>query len=415
MTDHDFEGLRQQDVRVVVPERNAKDYKNVEVVKDTWMTGRFRELVKKYIRPANFAGFIEQLSYFIGLKRVARDFLVRENVCVLVLVGDRHVGWETAFVQAANKMDIKSLIVPFALSHPESNLKRVKRREMVVRQSWAGKAADTLLQKLYGDWFFGSDGVKYCYHPRNKAVAAKLSGLMPRNPWSQAGGYATRVAVESEQARGELTSQGVEDKKIVVTGKPLSDISYGYDSSASKRRALKATLGADSDDKLIVFALPQYAEHKRLDWDKHFELIDNMLEIISAQGAGAKIIVSLHPKSKRTNYAEMISSHNAILSTVEIYKLVSVCDVYVAGLSSTITTAIGLGKPVIAFDIFDEGENLFKNAPGVELVTTLPELGKSLRKTLCNGIRSNADRSKWALFDGRCTDRVIGELCALSQ
>ena len=79
--------------------------------------GLTRRLSKYLFSRPFFAFWLYLLKYFY-LKIKSRRLLKRESIDILITIGDRHVGWETALIKAANHLGIPSLIVPFAVSDP---------------------------------------------------------------------------------------------------------------------------------------------------------------------------------------------------------------------------------------------------------------------------------------------------------
>lgn len=84
---------------------------------------RLRQILRTHARrqliPRILRQIVERVTHYKLLARKARALLQRESVAAVVLMGDRHLGWETAIVKAANQLGIPSMIVPVALSGPE--------------------------------------------------------------------------------------------------------------------------------------------------------------------------------------------------------------------------------------------------------------------------------------------------------
>lgn len=89
------------------------------------------------------------------------------------------------------------------------------------------------------------------------------------------------------------------DKPIVITG-----IIEDYYILSEKKEGMKIADGIKKKyhikGKIIVFALPQLAEHNMVTWDIHKKNMEKILQIMHEKFG--MVLISLHPKSDIENY-----------------------------------------------------------------------------------------------------------------
>lgn len=342
----------------------------------------------------------------------ARTLLERHrNIRLIITVGDRHVGYETALLREVRKRNIPSLIVPFAMSFPEAAAEpRLRdpefKKKYAVRGPWR-----CFLRILFPSWVYVFKGAPIFFHPPYIALAAWCLGMMPRRPWTIGGGAATKMAVESEAIRKMFIEQGAREEKMVVTGKPGLD-AIAEQLGKQTPRETRQKLGIAPDARVILCTVPQLAEHDLLPWDRHKKEMQFLFETMAA--TGAHVLLSLHPRSDKAWYKPLADAAGAHIVDERIYGLLPACDVFVATYSSIVAQAIALHKPSVVVDFFELEYFLYARAPGVTVLRDRAAFLPTL-KTLLNdpkaydaAVRAQESRGTgWALLDGKNTERVL--------
>lgn len=352
--------------------------------------------------------------------REANALLERESVAALVLIGDRHVGWETALIKAANQRGIPSLIVPFALSAPEIAARLRLRKQDVDRSYGMQTFSNRIAGALFPNWVYKFEGSRLLFSPGVQSVVAWALGIMPKNPWTMGGGAATRMAVESPRLRRVFIEQGVPEEKLLVTGKPSVDQVWEAMQSTN-RYIIREELGIPEAGQVLLCAVPQLAEHHLVSWPQHWQEIEFLFATF-AQLKNVSVLLSLHPKSNPWDYQQLADRYGAILAKRRIYELLPACDVFVATFSSTVMQAIGLSKPTVIVDFYGLDYTFYDDAPGVIVLRSRDQLASTLARLFSDpqyyNLLSEAQcqqASEWILLDGRCTERVVDELYRLVE
>jgi hypothetical protein len=344
----------------------------------------------------------------------SRRLLAAEHVDAVLVMGDRHIGWETALIKAANERDLATLIVPFAISDPDSDIQgRLRKADLDLYR--ASSLMDRLAQRFYPDWVRESPAGPLYFFPIGEALAAQALGMMPQRPWSIGGGAARRMAVESPLALKNYVKEGIPRQKMVVTGKPSND-QIVVQMNLLDPAELRAELGLHRTQQMILCSVPQLAEHKLLPWEDHWQEIEFLFASLS-QVEGARTILSLHPQSDPDRYRELADQYGAVIANRRIYDLVPICDLLVATYSSVVVQAMGCGKPALVVDFYGLDFSYYDNEPGVVILkdrnALVPTIKRLVRDRFYYQQLAEAQKRRareWILLDGHSTQRVVDEL-----
>lgn len=366
--------------------------------------------------------FCLYLYQFSKEKIFAHRLLSRNNIHCILLIGDRHVGPETALVWAGNRLGIPSLIVPFGFSDQESSA--VYRQTL---ENWQSKyGLNSVLNKITAKanprWVFNYKGDALLWNPPAWLVAAQVVGIMPHNPWTLGGGAAWSMAVESRYFKDAFVEQGVPGEKIRVTGKPRYDApAKRWSVQTAEKSRICGEVGIDAEKPLLVCAVHQAAEHGLLSWPEHWEEIEFLFGVLASLRPSANVLLSLHPKSDFNQYAPRAEKYGLIIASDHPYdQLIPICDAYVASFSSTITLAIACHKPTIVIDYYGDGYDFFDDMPGIVVCrsheifsATIGELfaDQECYQRLVKGQAQSA--AYWARFDGKATERLLETIADL--
>lgn len=375
--------------------------------------GKFRNLI-----PGGINSPITLAADYMKMLRGAELVLRRENVCLLILMGDRQIGWETSLIKQANRLNVSSLIVPFALSGPSGDaLYRLKKRESDRAQYQLKGTVNRAAAALFPNWVYKHYGQPLLFYPGSVGLIAWMLGIMPKRPWLLVGGDATRVAVENKVIYDRFSASGVDPEKMTITGHPLMDANVVCDGDSGE--TLMMEYKVEEGQRFVLFAVPHMAEHSLLDWDAHMAVIERTIRSIVAL-PNIRLVLNLHPKSELARYEYLSKQYDTVISTESIYKLISICDIYIGGNSSTVMQAIGMGKPALILDYFDTVEDDYGDAPGTIIVKILddPESFEPILNKLINDEahysalkqQQIAHGEDWVKLDRRCTSRVLAEM-----
>jgi len=372
---------------------------------------------KGLVKWALSLSLVSTLWYLVKYRRFlvkSRKILLVEATAAVVVMGDRHVGWETAMIKTANDLNIPTLIVPFAVSDPYSDF-QARLRLPDVNQYRVSTPIEKIVAARRSQWVLENDGERILFNPVGNALAAKILNMMPDNPWTIGGGAAKRMAVDSQRTLRTFAGEGVPQDKMVVTGKPGDDQIYQAMTALDPNK-VRTELGLSTRQPFILCSVPQLAEHGLLSWDEHWIEIEFLFKSLSEQ-QGTAVILSLHPQSNPGDYQSLAEKYGAVIADRRIYDLIPACAILVATYSSVVVQAIGSGKPTIVVDFYGLDYTYYDDEPGVIVVKDREVLAPTIERLLYNRKyydelvqAQHTRKSDWILLDGECTGRVVSEL-----
>ena len=280
-------------------------------------------------------------------------------------------------------------------------------------------------QRTIAKWFFPQ--ILYTYNnkeiffsPFYTALPGLLFGILPPKPWTLGGGNATKMAVENRFFYNELIKQGTNESKMVVTGKPSTDLIYET-IHTENTNLLRDELGIPNGKKVLLCAVPQLAEHDLVKWERHWWEVVSLFYTFSRLPDVA-VVLSLHPRSYVSEYQPIAEKYGAVISKRRIHELLPICDVFVATFSTTVMLAIGLGKPSVVIDFYDHDYDIYDKAPGVVVIRRRDLLLPTLQKLFYDkdyyedlSTWQKAQAADWISMDGKCTERVVQEIYNLIE
>ena len=365
------------------------------------------EVQKKVVIKKNVYTFLPPLAKNLLLLRAEccrakKLFENQKDIALVIVSGDRSIGIETAIIAQANKKGIPSLIVPFAMSFREAAAEPRLRSGPRGGQYAVSTPMRYVLRLIFPAWVFVYKNTPLFFQPPYTALAARILGIMPKNPWIIGGGAATKMAVESVALRDQLLAQGMPAQKMVVTGKPsLDDIATVLTGKSDR-----------NTEKTILCSVPNFGEHDLLPWDKHKEEMQFLFTTLAA--TKANVLLSLHPRSDRSWYQPLADAAGLQISEERIYALLPRADIVISSYSSIIAQGIALAKPSIVIDFYGFDYPVYDNAPATAVIKDKQQLLAHFERLLhdeayyTSCVQEQKDHGdEWALLDGKNTQRVI--------
>ncbi|MBN1572789.1 MAG: CDP-glycerol glycerophosphotransferase family protein [Deltaproteobacteria bacterium] len=396
-------------------EKKAEDTSKMES-SPQGKSGQFKKRMKSFFRFFMPEILWETLKY---IYRILEAHLLyrQKRIFGLVVISDTLPGVEPPFIKVANRYNIPSLIVPFSLITPMGTAKIRLLKKDYKRNYSLKSIKNRLASRFFPTWVYEYEGEKMLAHPVSWALASRIVGVFPDQPWSICGGEATLVAVENGFVYDLFKKQGVPEKKMVLTGKPSMDAVYCA-SQKDKREVILRELGLSERDKVLLCAVPQLAEHEIMSWEKHWKEIEFLLSTFM-KFSNMSVVLSLHPRSNLEDYRKLSEKYRATIAGRRIYELLPIADVFVATFSTTVMYAVGIGTPTVVVDFYSLGYDIYDNLPGVKIVREIDKLAATLHH-LNSGVgkrikMKKEDERRWILLDGKCTDRIAEELYCLAE
>jgi hypothetical protein len=250
-------------------------------------------------------------------------------------------------------------------------------------------------------------------------LGAEAMGLTVRDAWTVHGGFADRLCAESEVNRRHYLAEGIPAAKIALTGSPYCDMvvrAVAQDPAALAAFRQPRRIG-DGALRLLVSWPPSYHATRASHCD--FASYDEMTRTVLGhlhELPDLDLTVSLHPAVDAATRT-VVTGLGIRVSDGYIIDLIPRHDAFLTYYSSTIRWAIAAGKPVVNYDLYRLGMDIYDAAPGVVRVETFDAMrtiilalaGKpGTFEQLAAAQAEVAD--DWGPMDGRCTERILAEI-----
>lgn len=367
---------------------------------------RIRELLLR----SSFTRALLLLRGLLADRARLRRMLTDAAPDAVVIYDDRRARPDLVLRQVARDHGIPVVMVPFAVSSIEADI--LMRRENAllrldarpslrlknfVSRRWPGQVA--------------RDGCRaMLFFEPLETCALALLGLLPARPWVIGGSDPDMICALGIDHCDYLLAGGVAPERIGITGQPSLD-SVGRICPSVLRAKLQARYSLDPQAPTVLCAVPQYGEHRMATWERHWQLTEELFSTLT--GSGATVLLSLHPKSLQSDYTHVATRHGLTIIDERLNEVLPAVDLLVAGFSSTVRWAIGLGIPAFIVDAVGTEYGLYSDLPGVTIMPNHQSLAEKLRHFL-NDHEARARHiaaakegaSRVGRLDGQASERV---------
>ncbi len=383
-----------------------------------------RLLASERIRHGSVVGLARLAVTRVWLRRQCRQaarLLEALSPAALLLSGDRELGPFPAWQRAARDRRVPCVVAGVTLPSPDSDaFGRFHRARF-----FAGIGQAAPLINLVAAWCFPrqcrrADGRRLLFTPGWLTLALALAGMRIPMPWVQ-GSNSDAILTDCEARKALYVANGIPAARVRITGRVLYDDLFRLAASkADLRRRLLDDLAMPADLPIVLVSVPASAEHGLMDARTHYEKIEELLDHLAS--LNANIILSLHPRSDRQDYAKRIRETKLRLLDKPLFQYMAAADVFVCEASTTIDWAILCGVPTV--DLQHSGIRIetWREFPGVLAFDRLDEAMEAIDRLIrdpATHARLQAaqmdGRDRICLFDGKCADRfraVLESICA---
>jgi hypothetical protein len=355
---------------------------------------------------------VELLKYHKEFKK-ARRLMRKEKPGLLVLAGD-NLGYNTSiFVKVCHENNIPSVIIPSWMAGP----KEAAEAHYCNPEHDCREISNYIASVILPNYAYEYRGKKILRWPAYKIFAMKLFGVSPPLPWVLNSGEADAILVESKAMLEYMLQEGLPAEQVKLVGSLANDVIYNnQDDLINKKNRLYKQLNMPADRPLILSALPpdQLYGYGRpeCEFKTYREIVEMWIKSLAA-GKKYNIIISLHPSVK---YEELkyIEEWGVRIFQDNIKRVIPLCDIFVASISSTIQWAIVCGKPTINYDVYKYKYTDYENVDSVIYADNINDFMDILNK-LCNDkeyyasiLKAASDNKKaWGEMDGKCGERIL--------
>ncbi|MDW9141816.1 hypothetical protein SE938_03455 [Legionella pneumophila] len=339
----------------------------------------------------------------------------------LLIVGEDGVGSNACLIQAAAFKKIPILDIPYGygsyLDLENSLDQKSKNEELYHSDEGAGLAVkDKFPHWVKKGKFSGSILLNPYFILAREELQIKLY-----NPWTVHGGYANVLGAESKVMFNHYLKEGLQPKKIVLTGSPYCDYLKTCLELNNRNLETSNNHNLDNQKSILVCWPPSYHNErsKLCEFDTYEDLTSTVFKFLS-QLKNVTVTINLHP-AVQPEFKSFVESFNINISTSYILDELVKHDIYVSCYSSTVRWAIALGKPVINYDFYQFNLNDYDEASGVLKVSKQEEFEHVMKMVLEKGqylheiqAAQKLISTDWGMIDGLNFERIYKEINKLT-
>jgi hypothetical protein len=353
----------------------------------------------------------EEVARQSTIGRMTAFVLTYCEIDLMVLFEDNAEYDTGIWINSANSLRIPSLLIPFTIADQVEPAESHYHDPLFWSESGV---LNKFVAGVYPKWTFAYRDRLMLRRRAADIIACESLGFAQPDPWILNSSHATALAVESDAMYGFYGRNGIRKAQLQLTGSFPDDVAFD---ATAKLAVLKKELGLDPDRPVLLCSFPPNqltAVREECEFKSLHELIDFWMAQLQRL-EGWEIIVRPHPSSAPRD-VDYLRRFPLKVSEMDTARLIPVCNIYNASVSSTIRWALACGKPVFNFDVFRYRYREFADEPAVWTTFSAQEFTGCIDK-LCQDDRVLSELTdvaqkaapRWGFADGQSGQR-IGEL-----
>jgi glycosyltransferase involved in cell wall biosynthesis len=222
---------------------------------------------------------------------------------------------------------------------------------------------------------------------------------------------ADKIAVMGNKSKDRYVKSGIERDRIIVTGVAHFDLLFNRDKEQDKQ--VLVGCGVDPSKRIVVFTTQPIfpAEIEEM----LSGVIDAVLKIQDTH-----LVIKVHPREEIKAYQAITEKYQnpriCVVKDIDLYALISCCELLVTKFSMTALEAMMIGKPVVTINLSGEPTPVLYEEEGAALgVYRYEDIEQAILKALDDEetrYRMKAGRDKfvrrWAGEpDGKAAQRIV--------
>ncbi|HAT2140626.1 hypothetical protein [Legionella pneumophila] len=317
-----------------------------------------------------------------------------------------------------NKRNIPTLIIPFAVGTTKEIVESLfDKKNFEV----SANIINYLASLLYPKWVNFYKGKKMLRLAGKQIFFLELMGLAPEHPWLPNNSFVTKIAVESQKMFSYYQSMKFPIHQLSLTGSLSDDVLVGAaarDEGIKRKVCQKMNLDPEKPILLCAWPTDQFSSRfVSLEFATYEQLCKawaQCLKEIEMEGKYS-VIIRPHPVTNKEIVSKILKQCDLdqFILYDDTIQLISICDLFVACISSTLRWAIAKGIPVINYDCYQYGYTDF-DANGVFNVNEFKSFSLILKELTQDKQKyENAKQAQqqcandWGMLDGLSKKRIV--------
>lgn len=331
----------------------------------------------------------------------------------LVTLDGRKYGWQLPALKVCRQRGTRVALPPVALAARPLELAQRNQGPQYLADDFAALRRRHPGQALWDP----ARQTHVFFYPAPVVAALGAQGMLPPNPWVVGGGWAATVMVEGQDMWDIHASSGLDPGRMLLTGHAAHDaLHQGLARRDELRRDLGRRYGLDPQAPLALITPLALAEQGV--WQEEHQRRENefLCQVMAQElkAAGARGLVSLHPKADSRDYGFMGEQYGLTVLSERIEEVLPATDIFLASFSSTVPWAVLCRVPTLVFAFHGLSYDFYDHLRGVSILPRREDLAPALRRLLGDPGHHQATTQALAAsarglspFDGRCTQRIL--------
>ena len=256
--------------------------------------------------------------------------------------------------------------------------------------------------------------IKILFSPGWRTLGLFIAGMLPQKPWVMGANGCDYMVQQGHEKMAQFVRAGVPEHKCVLVGDPSLD--QLFDSYMKRHETKKQLVGKyklSLEKTIVVFAVPNEAEHGYVTYNQHLKTLDDYLQRIPNENI--ELLMVLHPKSSTSTYTALAKKFGAQIVDERLHTVIPIAQIFLAGVSTTNLWARLIGIPIITLNFLEIDAEFCEGPDGVFVVTSPNEIETIFpvaNKYAVNGIpdeyRDHANELRRSIFfDGKSNERLL--------
>jgi hypothetical protein len=388
--------------------KNDPEVKNKELKKKIIIKNKKWQIFKnRVIYKLSLYHIYKYIKY---KKQLKKDYLIAKKLFkeykpnLIIAEGDRALRIAPTLLKVAKEKKIK-IVIPYLTYSGTSFLLRKDCNNF--KLNFFSNIFSQYIFRKFKDQALSYNNQKYYFYEAYRLLALKKLGMLSDYPWSIGNGLSDIVCVDNKHTYMRYIKMRVKKEKLVIVGDVSYDALYKiYKDRIEIKNKIIKKYKLNYTKKIIILALPQLAEHKRLDWDTHWIEIKYLVNVLST--IGINILISLHPRMNRENYDFINKISNCTLLDERLFDVLPIADLFVAGFSSTIIWAVLCGINNIVINFYGLNFDIYDFLKSIKIINKKENFKKNIIDLLNKKVDFSDDwknLSRDQVFDGNTGDR----------
>lgn len=335
-------------------------------------------------------------------KRRVKSLFARISPSIVILGHDTNLA-NCKIIRLAKLLNIPTLLIQDGIYVDSKTLRQMPKNTLIDKFA---KIPSLLLDPHYN------------IIDKLEIFAAEIASMASQKQLVGRGEY-SNTAVFGNATKRLLEREGVDPRKITVTGSPKFD--YLYSQGSAEDNLSPQQLGILSNKKVVLLITQPFVESGIWTQKQREEYVSQVSMAVEKIKDCQLIIKIRRNRENSRDYKDLFKSssiHPIICEDTDLYRLIGISEVVITVSSTGGLETIAAEKPLIIFDPFDTPGSSFYTSEGILFLSNINDLSSIVSKTISDSLfRKNIIHKQHTFFeenifknDGKAAERIYNKI-----